>query len=113
MHVLHYACQHGQLDLLKYIFMNTAFNIDYNIVNDNDWTPLHSASAFGRYEVVKFLFENYKVKGIDVTRKTGIDKTAEDYARGEGEFYRKNPRHPQIVEVLKLWTNEIKEKHFV
>ena len=104
--ILHYACQHGHLDLLKYIFENATNNMDFNSVNDFGWTPLHSASAFGKYEIVKFLFENHEAKGIDVTIKTSSGDTAEDLARRDKSLQR-------IVEVLEVWTNHINEKHSV
>ena len=95
-HILHYACQFGHLDLLKYIFENPNFNIDFNVPTQNGSTPLHSACSGGQYEVVKFLFKIHKAKGIDVTKQTNEHQTAEDLARQNG--------HENILEALKIWT---------
>ena len=67
-------------------------------MNHNGQTPLHIACFGGQYEVVKFLLENSKEKGIDVTKKTIStplnmgQKTAEDYARDKG--------HQNIVDLF-------------
>ena len=101
--ILHYACEKGNLKLLKYIFGNSAF--DFNAVDTDGWTPLHFASHFGQYEVVKFLYENYEAKGIDVAKKTNEGETAEDLAREEG--------HQGILNVLNLWTMTIEIKKMI
>ena len=62
--MLHYSCEHANLDLLKYIIENPDFDIDFNITDQNGLTPLHLACYLGHYEVVKFLFMNSKEKGI-------------------------------------------------
>ena len=96
------------MNLLKYLSANSTFNIDFNAVDTDGWTPLHYASHFGQYEIVKFLFKKYKAKGIDVAKKTNGWSTAKDLAREEG--------HQDILEVLEMWTMEIeieilKKKH--
>ena len=88
-HILHIVCKFGHLELLKYITLTSSFEVDFNVVEANNHTPLHHASWYGQYEVVKFLFKNYEAKGID-------GKTAEDLARQRG--------HKNIMEVLKIWT---------
>ena len=83
-----------------------------NVVDTDGWTPLHYASHFGQYEIVKFLFQNYKAKGIDVAKRTNAGKTAEDLAWQKG--------HQNILDVLKIWTikvtlpklEELEKKHF-
>ena len=65
-HILHYACQDGHLQLLKYIFGNQDFDIDFNIAGQDGCTPFHIACYNGQFEVVKFLLEKSKEKGIDI-----------------------------------------------
>ena len=99
-HILHYACELGHLELIKYITLTSDFEVDFNVVADGGCTPLHLACWHGRYEIVKFLFQNYDVKGIDVTLKNNFGQTAEDLARQNG--------HQDILKVLETWKNEIK-----
>ena len=101
-HVLHYACEFGHLDLLKYICQNPEFDIDFNVVDQREDTPFHVACYFGQFEVVKFLLENSKEKGIDILKKNDIHKTAEDYARQRG--------HKDISEVLEIWIRLMKNE---
>ena len=96
-HILHYACQFGHLELIKYMASVSDFNIDFNITMHDGWTPLHLASLCGHYEVVQFLFQHYDAKGIDVTKTNNSGKTAEDLAI-----------HQDILEVLRTWKNQIK-----
>ena len=49
---------------------NPNSEVDFNTVNNFGETPLHYACKHGQYEVVKFLFENYETKGIEVNKKT-------------------------------------------
>ena len=92
-HVLHIACEKGNLDLLKYIFGNPNFDIDFNIVDPDGRTQLHYACRYGQLEVVRFLLEDSNEKGIDIFKKDNFLRTAEDYARLKG--------HTDIVETLK------------
>ena len=82
--VLHFACSHGHLNLLKFIVGNPVFDIDFNVADQGGTTPLHFACHAGRFEVVKFLLENSNEKGIDIYKKNNNQKTAEDYARQNG-----------------------------
>ena len=41
MHLLHYLCQEGNLEFLKYIINNPNFDIDFNVVDYYGDTPLH------------------------------------------------------------------------
>ena len=92
-HILHIACKKGNLDLLKYIFGNPNFDIDFNIVDPDGRTPLHYACRYRQLEVVKFLLDNSNEKGIDIFKKDNFLNKAEDYARRKG--------HTDIVETLK------------
>ena len=94
-HVLHYACQFGHLELLKHIFGNQDFDIDFNVGDQNGSTPLHDACYNGQFEVVKFLLENSKEKGIDIYKKVN-NQTAQDIAEEQG--------HNNILEILEAWT---------
>jgi len=85
------------LKLLKYIFRNPDFDIDFNTVDSRGNTLLHIASDFGRFKVVKLLLEN--AKDIDIFKKNNSQQTAEDLARQKG--------HTAILELfekLELWT---------
>ena len=97
MHLLHYACQNGHLELLKYIFANSNLDIDLNVVDPLGWTPLHSASWCGQYETVRFILEHHEKKGIDILRKNNSQRTAEDLTR-----------HPNIKELFEIWTFPLK-----
>ena len=94
--MLHYACQFGHLELLKFIIGNPDFDIDFNIVDQTGNTPLHWACYHGQFEVVKFLFDNSNEKEIDIFKKNNNQRTAEDLARLKG--------HKDILELLELWT---------
>ena len=93
-HVLHYAGRYGHVELLKYIFENSNFNIDFNVKSTAGSTPLHLACCHGQFEVVKYLLENSKLKGIDITTKNNHQRTPEDLARQKG--------HSDILELLKV-----------
>ena len=87
------TCQYGNLYVLKYIFANGDFDIDFNVVDPDGRTPLHYACWYGQLEVVNFLLDNAKEKEIDIFKKDNFLRTAEDYARLKG--------HTDIVETLK------------
>ena len=72
------------LHLLKYIFGNPDFDIDFNIVDSRGNTLLHIASDFGRFKVVELLLENAKERDIDIFKKNNSQQTAEDLARQKG-----------------------------
>ena len=83
MHILHYTCGSGNLDLLKYIFTNFD-NIDFNALDEDGETPLHVASHHGQYETVKFLLENSVLGKIDISIKNNFQNTPEYCARQRG-----------------------------
>ena len=95
LHVLHLACEFGHLELLKYIFQNLEFDVDFNVVDQKGDTPFHVACYYGQFEVVKFLLENSNEMGIDICKRNNLQQTAEDYARQKG--------HKEISEVLEIW----------
>ena len=74
------------MNLLKYIFGNKNFDIDVNVQTTSGKTLLHVACYHGQFEVVKFLLENSKQKGIDVTKMDNLQHTAEDLARHKGDI---------------------------
>ena len=84
------------MELFKYIFGNQDFDIDFNVANQNGFTPLHYACYNGHYEVVKFLLEISNEKEIDIYKKDNYQRTAEDLARQKG--------HKDILELLEIWT---------
>ena len=81
MHVLHYACEFGHLDLIKHIAEGPGLNIDFNTMDQRGLTPLHFASHYGQYDIVKFLLDQSKALGIDIEKKSNSHRTAEDFAR--------------------------------
>ena len=82
--MLHCACKHGNMNLIKFIFGNSSFDIDYNAVDEDGNTPLHLACIEGQFEVVKYLLEEANEKGIDIAKKNMMGQTAEDLARNNG-----------------------------
>ena len=52
---LHYAAEHGHLDVVKLLLEHGA---DPNIQNNSGKTPLHYAALDGHLEIVKFLLEH-------------------------------------------------------
>ena len=68
--------------------------IDFHVVSLAGSTPFHLACAFGQVEVVKFLLENAKEKGIDIEKKTFDQNTAEDLAREQG--------HHDILDLIEI-----------
>ena len=84
--MLHYACAFGHLELLQYILRNPDFDIDFNIVTQQEWTPLHLASIQGQLEVVKFLLDSSEEKGININAKDPDSDTPLCYACHNGQF---------------------------
>ena len=107
LHVLHLACQFGNLELLKYIFENPDLDIDFNVVDLRGNTPFHIACYYGQVEVVKFMLDNSIEKGVDIDifKKNNSQKTAEDIARRRG--------HKDISEVLKILTHIMKNEVYI
>ena len=103
-HVLHYACAYGHLKVIKYLLGDQSLNIDINLVDHVGRTPLHIACFHGQYEVVKFLLENSKEIGIDITKKTISQETAEDCARNSSPIlspdYTRSKEHQDIVDLF-------------
>jgi ankyrin repeat protein len=50
--LMHRACRHGNLDIVKMLVKNGA---SQNIKNKDGWFPIHLATYFGHYDTVKFL----------------------------------------------------------
>ena len=94
MHVFHYACKYGHLELLKHIFDNHDFDIDFNVTDGQGQTGLHHASMGGHFEVVYFLLENSIEKGMNIFQKDNQERTAENWAIQNG--------HSAILELLQL-----------
>ena len=94
MHVFHYACKYGHLELLKHIFDNHDFDIDFNVTDGQGQTGLHHASMGGHFEVVYFLLENSIEKGMNIFQKDNQERTAENWAIQNG--------HNAILELLQL-----------
>ena len=93
-HILHYACAwgKGQIELIKYIVENSSFNVDFNVVDHNGWTPLHVASCKGHYEIVDFLLQNCEELGVNVDQKGNDQETPEDLSKWQ--------RHEDILELF-------------
>ena len=70
-----------KLELIKYIFGNPVFGINFNVVDEDGYTPLHEACLNGRVETVKFLLENSKEKGIDIEKKSNDQKSPFELAK--------------------------------
>ena len=89
-HVVHYACYYENLDLLRYVSENLKFD-NFNVVDDNEMTPLHVACYFGKFEAAKFLLD----KRVDIGKKAyqGLF-TAEDLAEIKGHKGIKNLFNP-------------------
>ena len=94
MHVLHFACGFGRLDLVKHIAERSDLKIDFNIVDQRGRTPLHFACDNGHYDVVKFLLEQSEALGIDIEKKSNNHRTAEDFARQNG--------HKNILDLFEI-----------
>ena len=84
------------------------------VKNQNGSTPLHYACWHGQYEVVKFLFDNYDAKGIELDKRNHFQQTAQDFAKAKG--------HKNITELLEIWHYQsvivpkmeaLKRKHLV
>ena len=58
MNMVHFVCEEGNLELLKALHQNPSFDIDYNVVDEEGFTPLHLACNEGHLEVVKFLLQD-------------------------------------------------------
>ena len=89
--LLHYACHHGNVEVVKYVLENPDFHIDADVVDSYGNTPLHHAcdqfqtsEVQLRIDIVKFLLETYRKKGIDIKSKNNIGRTAEWTAKING-----------------------------
>lgn len=85
---LHYACQYGQLNIVKLLIMKHDFNI--NSQDCHGLTPLHWAIESGNLDICKYLLSISEIKpGMqDKTRKTVLHKIAS------------NPKMPHILVLL-------------
>ncbi|KAI5523911.1 spectrin binding [Trichomonas vaginalis G3] len=83
--ILHYFCQEGNLEGVKF-----ALNfIDINDKNNEDYTPLHDAINYNRIDICKFLISH---PNIDKHAKNKNNETPLQYAISLGK--------QEIVEVL-------------
>ena len=89
--VLHYACQYGHVELLKYILENANLNANFNVKNLFGRTPLDLACRHGQLEVVKFYRTNYTRLGICFSKY----KRARKLAKRHG--------HLDVVNLLGKW----------
>ena len=94
-HVLHYACDKGHLEFVKYMFENQGLNIDFNVVDSIRQTPLHAACLYGKSDVVEFLL---KTENIEIGMKDNLQRTAKDLASQNG--------HQDILELFKKMAPE-------
>ena len=69
--------------------MNPYFDVDFNVVDHNGYTPLHTACIYGQFEVVKFMLDNSKSRGIDTEKKDiNYQRTAQEWARARVTGYK-------------------------
>ena len=83
-HLAHNASSDGELQFLRHIFENSAFNVALDVVDNYGNTPLHCACFHGQIEVVKYLLQLYEDKGIDIYAKNNNNITAEEKAKQKG-----------------------------
>eukprot|EP00298_Acanthocystis_sp_HF-20_P023424 c3232_g1_i1.p1 GENE.c3232_g1_i1~~c3232_g1_i1.p1 ORF type:complete len:263 (+),score=75.71 c3232_g1_i1:47-790(+) len=55
----HLCCEYDGMEVVEYLYFNC--NIDVNLVTNEGYYPLMTASYYGNYDVVKFLCENTPV----------------------------------------------------
>jgi ankyrin repeat protein len=65
---LHNACEHGDLDIIDFLFKHNGLNVAYSL-DSREFTPLTVAAFKGRNEVIKFLVKNWKV---DINSPEGV-----------------------------------------
>lgn len=53
--VLHVAAEEGKLDIVQWLVEK--YRLDVNAVDNNGWTPMHSAAKGGHPKIVKYLLE--------------------------------------------------------
>lgn len=81
---LHLACQRANLDAVTALL--NCKNIDINIQDDNEDTPLHEASLNGHFEIVEQLLEHIGHNDITVFNpQNGELKTPLHFACHEGQ----------------------------
>ena len=83
MHLLHYACNLGNGQFVKYVYENQNLNVDFEVKDSRGMTPLHHACLSGHVDIVKFMLKTYKIKEIDINAKDDNGRTAEDLAQNE------------------------------
>ena len=80
------------MEFVKYVIENPDFHIDADVVDGYGNTPLHHAcdqiqtsKVQLSIDVVKFLLETYRKKGIDINAKNNIGRTAKWTAKINGQ----------------------------
>ena len=69
---LHYACQHGRVDVVQRLITNCQCSIESKDVQG--CTPLHTAAQYGQVETLKYLLHrlfNHEVSGLTVKLTPG------------------------------------------
>ena len=69
---LHYACQHGRVDVAQQLITNCQCSIESKDVQG--CTPLHTAAQYGQVETLKYLLHrlfNHEVSGLTIKLMSG------------------------------------------
>jgi len=95
---LHYACENGNISLVKKLLKCGA---NYDVLDIYDNTIMHYACAFNHTKLVKYLLSN--LKNLDLEKKNDSNYTILHYAC-------KNNNYEMVESILKYCVNIIDEK---
>ena len=83
--VLHGICDYNKVDTLNVVMKLKNTFVDFNVLNNLGFTPLHYAADRGYEKVVKLLLKNSEKLNIDINKKASNGGTAKDIAMSEGK----------------------------
>lgn len=111
--VLHFACQGGKLEMVKFIIMNYPDLLQSEYNDFDGWSPLHWTAQSGRIDLLNFLLdkENYfrfDRETLNISDRTALGKTVFHIAcmKGNLEMCRYLSEHYPTIVNMEDYDNE-------